>query len=170
VDIAIRAFALLASDYPDLGYVVAGVGEIRPSLESLARSLGVGDRVRFLGDVSEADLPFLLNVPTVYLGVAREMFDKVEGFGIAMVEASASGVPVVGGMAGGIPDAVRDGETGLLVDSEDPAAVAAGVRRILDDAPLHDRLAEGGRAAVLSYYNWTRTTRDMRSIATEFSS
>ncbi|MNC99939.1 D-inositol-3-phosphate glycosyltransferase [compost metagenome] len=78
-------------------------------------------------------------------------------------------MPVVGGTAGGIPDAVRDGETGLLVNAEDPAAVAAAVRRILDDAPLHARLAEGGRAAVLSYYNWTRTTHDMRGIAAEFS-
>ncbi len=168
VDTAIRAFALLASDYPDLGYAVAGEGEIRPSLEALARALGVGDRVRFLGGVPEPDLPFLLNVPTVYLGVAREMFDKVEGFGIAIVEASASGVPVVGGTAGGIPDAVRDGETGLLADGEDPAAGAAAVRRILDDELLHARLAAGGRAAVVTYYNWPRVTRDMRNIAAEF--
>ena len=168
VDIGIRAFALLAPDYPDLGYAVAGEGEIRPSLEALARSLGVGDRVRFLGGVPDRDLPFLLNVPTVYLGVAREMSDKVEGFGIAIVEASASGVPVVGGRAGGIPDAVREGETGLLADCEDPAAVAAAVRSILDDALLHARLAAGGRAAVLSYYNWPRVTRDMRGIAAEF--
>ncbi len=168
VDVAIRAFALIASDYPDLGYAVAGVGEIRPSLEALARSLGVGDRVRFLGAVSDLDLPFLHNVPVAYLGVAREMSDKVEGFGIAMVEASASGVPVVGGAAGGIAEAVRDGETGLLADSEDPAAVAAAVRRILDDAPLHARLGAGGRAAVESFYNWARVTRDMRDIAAEF--
>jgi phosphatidylinositol alpha-1,6-mannosyltransferase len=107
-------------------------------------------------------------VPIIYLGVAREMPDKVEGFGIAMVEASASGVPVVGGFAGGIPDAVREGETGLLADSEDPAAVAAAVRRILDEADLHARLAAGGRAAALSFYNWPRVTRDMRGIAAEF--
>jgi phosphatidylinositol alpha-1,6-mannosyltransferase len=85
-----------------------------------------------------------------------------------MVEASSCGVPVVGGTAGGIPDAVRDGETGLLADGEDPSAVAAAVRRILDDGSLHARLAAGGRAAVLSYYNWARVTRDMRGIATEF--
>ena len=168
VDVAIRAMTLLANDYPDLGYIVAGEGEIRPSLETLANSLGVGDRVRFLGGIPEIELPFLFNVPTIYLGVAREMPDKVEGFGIAMVEASASGVPVVGGFAGGIPDAVREGETGLLADSEDPAAVAAAVRRILGDAELHARLAAGGRAAALSFYNWPRVTRDMRGIAAEF--
>lgn len=168
IDSAIRAFALLAREYPDLGYAVAGVGEIRPSLEALARSLGVGDRVRFLGNVAELDLPFLLNVPMIYLGVARQMSDKVEGFGIAMVEASASGVPVVGGTAGGIPDAVREGETGLLADGEDPAAVAAAVRRMLDDEGLRARLGAGGRTAVVTFYNWTRVTRDMRGIAAEF--
>lgn len=167
VDTAIRALALLASDYPDLGYAVAGEGEIRPSLEALARSLGVGHRVRFLGGVPEPDLPCLLNVPTVYLGVAREMFDKVEGFGIAIVEASASGVPVVGGTAGGIPDAVRDGETGLLTDPEDPAAIAQAVARLLDNEDLRARLGAGGRVAVETYYNWPRVTRDLRAIAAE---
>lgn len=169
VDCAIRAFSLLAAEYPDLGYAVAGVGEARAPLEALARSLGVADRVLFLDGVSDSDLPALLNVPAVYLGVSRELFDKVEGFGIAMVEASASGVPVVGGASGGIPDAVRDGETGLLADAEDPGAVAGAVRRMLDDEPFRARLGAGGRAAVETYYNWTRVTRDMREIAAEFA-
>ena len=168
VDNAIRAFALLAAEYPDLNYAVAGTGETRPSLEAIARDLGVGDRVRFLGAIPEADLPNLLNVAAIYIGVAREMFDKVEGFGIALVEASACGVPVVGGTAGGIPDAVRDGETGLLADGAEPAAVAAALRRMLEDEPLRARLGRGGRAAVESFYNWARVTRDMRDIASEY--
>jgi len=168
VDNAIRAFALIAAEYPDLGYAVAGTGETRPLLEAIARDLGIGDRVRFLGAIPEADLPNLLNVATVYIGVAREMIDKVEGFGIALVEASACGVPVVGGTAGGIPDAVRDGETGLLADGADPSAVAAALRRMLDDEPLRARLGAGGRAAVESFYNWARVTRDMRDIASEY--
>ena len=168
VDNAIRALSLVAGDYPDLGYAVAGVGEIRPGLEELARSLGVGERVRFLGEVPEDLLPALLNVATIYLGPARQMHDKVEGFGIAIVEASACGVPVVGGNSGGIPDAVRDGETGLLANGESPEALAAAVRRLLDDDSLRARLGAGGRAAVESYYNWDRVTADMRGIAAEF--
>jgi phosphatidylinositol alpha-1,6-mannosyltransferase len=168
VDNGIRAFALLAADYPDLGYAVAGEGEIRPSLEALARSLGVGERVRFLGGVPDDCLPRLLNAATIYLGLSREMHDKVEGFGIALVEASACGVPVVGGASGGIPDAVRDGETGLLTDPESPPAIAATLRRLLEDEVLRARLGAGGRAAVESHYNWERVTADMRAIAAEF--
>jgi phosphatidylinositol alpha-1,6-mannosyltransferase len=165
VDNGIRAFALLSPDYPDLGYAVAGVGEIQPSLVALARSLGVGERVRFLGSVPDDCLPQLLNTATIYLGPSREMHDKVEGFGIALVEASACGVPVVGGASGGIPDAVRDGETGLLTDPESPPAIAATLRRLLDDEVLRARLGAGGRAAVESHYNWERVTADMRGIA-----
>lgn len=167
IDNVIRAVARLAPTYPDLRYAVGGEGEIRPSLEALARSLGVGNRVRFLGGVPDADLPALFNVATIYLGVSREMFDKVEGFGIALVEASASGVPVVGGTAGGIPDAVRDGETGLLTDPEDPAAIAQAIARLLDDENLRARLGAAGRVAVETYYNWPRVTRDLRAIAAE---
>ena len=165
IDHAIRALALLAREFPDLGYAVAGIGELRPSLEALACSLGVADRVRFLGGVSDDDLPALFNATTIYLGPSRHLHDKVEGFGIALVEASACGVAVVGGNAGGIPDAVRDGETGLLTDSESPEAIAASVRRLLDDDALRARLGAGGREAVESFYNWERVTADMRRIA-----
>ena len=168
VDQAIRAFALLAPDFPDLRYAVAGIGELQPSLETLARSLGVADMVRFLGGVTDDELPALFNVASIYIGPSRHMHDKVEGFGIALVEASACGVPVVGGNVGGIPDAVRDGETGLLVDSESPEAIAAAIRRLLQDDSLRARLGGGGRAAVESHYNWERVTADMRRIAGEF--
>jgi phosphatidylinositol alpha-1,6-mannosyltransferase len=167
IDTAIRAFASLASTYPDLRYAVAGEGEIRPSLEELARSLGVGDRVRFLGGVPDSLLPNLINCADVFVGVSREMYDKVEGFGISLVEASACGVPVVGGTGGGIPDAVRDGETGLLANGADPAAVAAAIERLLLDEALRASLGAGGRRAVETFYNWDRVTRDLRSIAAE---
>ena len=76
------------------------------------------DRVRFLTDVPDRDLPAIYNCAEVYLGVSRLMEQRVEGFGISIAEASACGVPVVAGRSGGIPEAVRDGETGLLVDAE----------------------------------------------------
>jgi phosphatidylinositol alpha-1,6-mannosyltransferase len=168
VDHAIRALALLAPDFPALRYAVVGVGELRPSLESLAAALGVADRVRFLSGVEDRDLPALYNAASIYLGPSRQMHDKVEGFGISLVEASGCGVPVVGGAVGGIPDAVRDGETGLLTDSESPEALAATIRRLLEDEGLRARLGAGGRAAVESHYNWERVTADMRRIAAEF--
>jgi phosphatidyl-myo-inositol dimannoside synthase len=91
----------------------------------------------------------------------------VEGFGIALSEASACGLPVIGGSGGGIPDAVRDGETGLLVDGARVECVLAAVRQLLGDRGLALRLGAGGRAAVESYYNWDRVAAEIIGIGRE---
>src|SRR5207247_1341128 len=84
--------------------------------------------VRVLGEVGDRDLPALYNLATVYVGASRRAERiGVEGFGLALVEASACGLPVVAGNSGGVPDAVRDGETGFLVPAEDPAAFADAI-------------------------------------------
>jgi phosphatidyl-myo-inositol dimannoside synthase len=91
----------------------------------------------------------------------------VEGFGISLVEASACGLPVVAGNSGGIPDAVREGETGFLVPPEDPAALAEAICRLLADPHLARRIGATGRRAVETYYNWDRVVRDLRAIESE---
>ena len=93
----------------------------------------------------------------------------VEGFGISCVEASACGLPVIGSRSGGIPEAIREGETGLLVEPEDPAAVTAATVRVLADDALRRRLGAAGRAAVEGYYNWDRVTADLVRIDREFN-
>ena len=167
IDTALQALALLRSRYPDLRYAVVGSGEEQEALAAEARDLGVADRVRFLTDVPDRDLPALYNTAEVYLGVSRLMEQRVEGFGISLAEASACGVPVVAGRSGGIPAAVRDGETGLLVDAERPEAVAEALAGLLNDAGLRARLGAAGRRAVESHYNWDRVTRDLVRIGRE---
>lgn len=169
VDTALRALAALGSRYPDLRYAVVGSGEELGALEAEARQLGVGDRARFLTDVPDRDLPALYNCAEVYLGVSRLMEQRVEGFGISLAEASACGVPVVAGRSGGIPEAVRDGETGFLVDAEEPEAVAAAIGRLLDDGELRARMGAEGRKAVETYYNWDRVAGDIARIGRELA-
>ena len=91
----------------------------------------------------------------------------VEGFGISLTEASACGVPVIGGSDGGIPDAVRDGETGLLVDASYPEPVLVAVRRLLGDRELARRMGAAGRRAVETYYNWDRVAADVIALGRE---
>src|SRR6266513_2572920 len=156
---------------PDVGYVVAGSGPAREHLETLAQKVGVADRVHFLGLLPDKDLPALYNLGSVYLGASRRVGRMdVEGFGISFVEASACGLPVVAGNSGGVPDAVRDGETGLLVPPEDPAALADAVCRVLGDRELAGRLGRNGRRAVETYFNWDRVVRDLRAIEAEAAS
>jgi len=167
IDIALQALARLTGRYPALRYAVVGAGEEQAALAAEARELGVADRVRFLTDVPDRDLPALYNCSELYLGVSRMMEQRVEGFGISLAEASACGVPVIAGRSGGIPAAVRDGDTGLLVEAERPDAVAEAVARLLDDPALRARLGAAGRRAAEGHYNWDRVTADLRRIGHE---
>ena len=161
LDTGLRVLAQLRSSYPDLGYAVVGSGDELSNLQRLAHTLGLADHVRFLTDVPDRDLPGIYNAAEVYLGLSRTMQQSVEGFGISLLEAGACGLPVVAGREGGIPDAVRHGETGLLVDPQNLPEIARGLREVLDDKPLATRLGQGGRHAVETYYNWNRVAADI---------
>src|SRR5467141_496011 len=168
IDTVIQALPAILEREPDVGYVIAGRGPDRERLEKLAHKLGVADRVRFLGLVGDQDLPAVYNLGSVYLGMSRRVGRMdVEGFGISLVEASACGLPVVAGNSGGIPDAVRDGETGILVPPEDPAALADAVCRVLADRGFATQLGQNGRRAVETHFNWDRVVRDLRAIESE---
>jgi phosphatidyl-myo-inositol dimannoside synthase len=167
IDTALHTLAALGDQHPDLRYLVVGHGNRQRQLEGLARDLGVADRVRFLTNVPDSDLPALYNTAEIYLGLSRPTDLMVEGFGISLSEASASGIPVVAGSGGGIPDAVRDGETGLLVDAEGPEAAIGAVRLLLEDRALARRLGAEGRRAVETYYNWERVVTELAGIGHE---
>jgi len=167
IDTALQALGRLGREHPDLHYAVVGNGEEREALEQEARDLGLADRVRFLTEVPDRDLPALYNTAEIYLGVSRLMEQRVEGFGISLAEASACGIPVVAGRSGGIPEAVCDGETGILVDAERPDAVAEALRGLLADAALRRRLGAAGRRVVMERYNWDRVAADLARIGHE---
>jgi phosphatidyl-myo-inositol dimannoside synthase len=167
IDTVLHVLAALAGEHPTLRYAVVGTGPMQAQLEALAQRLGVATRVRFLTQVPDSDLPALYNNAEIYLGVSRPAELMMEGFGISLSEASACGIPVVGGSSGGIPDAVLENETGLLVDARTPAPVVEVVRRLLIDRALARRLGDGGRKAVESYFNWDRVTSDVQRLGVE---
>ena len=118
--------------------LVAGKGDDRPRLEDRAREMGLGDRVRFLGFVSEERKRELLRRAwcTVYPS-------PKEGWGITNIEAAACGTPVVASDSPGLRESVVDGESGLLVPHDDPEAWADAMARVLEDGELRRRLAAG---------------------------
>lgn len=171
VDTAIKAVARCRRDGLQVGYLVVGSGKKRAQLVRLARELGVADVVRFVGNVPDAELPAMYNAAAAYVGVSRRADgSRVEGFGVALAEASASGIPVIAGQSGGLAEAVQDGETGLVVDPDEPEAVAAAIQRLLNDQLLARRLGQGGRKAIETYYNWDRVIRDLRDVESQVSS
>lgn len=168
IDTVINALPAIRAAYSGARYAVAGVGIRQPHLERQIAQLGMGDAVRLLGFVPDDELPALYNAADVFVLDSRRFDLLVEGFGIAIVEASACGLPVVGGRSGGIPEAVRDGETGLLIEPDDPAAVAAAIKQLLGDPELRGRLGAAGRRAVERYYNWDRVAAELMAIDREF--
>ncbi len=165
VDTGLRAIAQLRRAGVEVGYLVVGSGRQRDAYRRLAAELGVADAVRFPGNVSDAELPALYNCGVAYLGLSRRAGrTAVEGFGLALAEASASGLPVIAARSGGLAEAVKEGETGFAVEPDDPAAAAAALQRVLSDQLLARRLGQGGRKAIETYYNWDRVIRDLREI------
>ena len=170
IDTMMKALPAVRAAHPAARYAIAGVGDRLPQLERLAQELGLGDAVRFLGPVTDEELPALYNAADLYVGASRRHDLLVEGFGISLVEASACGLAVVGGRSGGVPDAVREGETGVLVDPDDPRAVAAGVNELLANPERRKQLGAAGRRAVESYYNWDRVVKDLIRIDAAYRS
>jgi glycosyltransferase involved in cell wall biosynthesis len=148
VHLCIEAFAKVARK--DAVLEIAGAGDYRPALETLARSLDLGNRVRFLGRISEAEKLSLLRRSWALLFASPK-----EGWGITNLEAAACATPVVASNSPGIRESVRDGETGYLVPHGDTTAMAAAMTRLAENASLVEKL--GAQARVFSTgFTWER--------------
>ncbi len=165
IDTAIAAMAVLAPMHPDIRYLVVGRGHDADRLRALAQEAQVSDRVHILHDVTDDELPAAYATGDIYLGLSREAGKEVEGFGIALIEAAAAGLPVIAGKSGGIADAVEDGRTGILVPANDPAAASAVIERLLGDPGLARTMGDAGRARVLAGFTWARVVADLHAIA-----
>jgi len=155
VDVALRAVAELAGDYPDLAYAVAGGGDDLPRLQGLAHELGLSDHVHFLGRVDEDRKAALLAAADLFVMPTRQVGESVEGFGIIYLEAAWHGTPAIAGREGGGGEAVRDGTTGLVVDGEDARAVGSAVRRLIDNPAERAAMGEAAAARVRAEGLWT---------------
>jgi phosphatidylinositol alpha-1,6-mannosyltransferase len=148
----IHALALLRNDLPDVEWVVIGDGSLRPEYEDLARRLGLESNVYFLGSVSDSERDAWLDRAHVFAMPSRLPPEGGgEGFGIAYLEAGGHELPVVCGRVGGALDAVVDGESGLLVDADDPRAVASALRSLLLNPKRADELGRAGAERARSF-------------------
>jgi len=146
---------------PRLRAEVYGAGPTAHGLAELAGQLGVADRVVFHGHVDEDGMPEVYPHLDVLAVPSVPMAGWVEQFGRVVVEAQASGVPVVASASGALPDVV--GDSGLLVPPGDPAALGAALVRLLDEPGLWSRLAEAG-ARGAGRYSWERVAADQQAL------
>ncbi len=153
-DQVIRAIPELVRGGIDARYVLIGIGEDHDYLSSLARELGVAERVRLLGPVSPEDLPRWYNACDVFIMANREINGDTEGFGMVFLEAAACRKPAIAGDAGGTGAAVLEGETGFRVDGTNVAAISSALSNLLNDRELAERLARAGHARALAEFSW----------------
>ena len=140
----------LATDVADrLQLVVIGDGPARGELERLVDVRRLRDVVTFRGAIPHADVPAALRTFDVFAALSRR-----ESFGVAVLEASACGLPVVVSDAGGLPEVVCEGVTGLVVPAGDSTAASAAIRELILDEPRRRQLGAAGRALVESTFSW----------------
>jgi phosphatidylinositol alpha-1,6-mannosyltransferase len=163
-DLAIAAVAALKAEFPRLVYAIVGEGAERSRLESLAHDLGVADRVRFVGEVPAGDLPEYFAACDLFVLPNRVHETDIEGFGIVFLEAAATGRPVIGGNSGGVPEAVGDDRTGVLVGGTDVHELAAAIRKLAVDPRLRERLGQAARERVLRSFTWDATAAGIRAV------
>ncbi len=163
-DLVINALAALARTCPRLKYVIVGDGEERERLEQLATAQGVADRVVFAGQVADDVLPEYYAASDVFLMPNREEQGDIEGFGIVFLEAAASGRPVIGGLTGGVREAVEQNVTGVLVGGADVLELAEAIRRFARSASLRDQMGRAGRDRAVERFTWQRAAAEVAVI------
>jgi len=156
----VKALPKVIEQVPEVVYLIAGSGPAAEELRALVRDMELGESVRFLGIVDEDKLVDLYAMCDVFVLPSMQTTDtesgslRMEGFGIAFLEAAASGRPVVAGRSGGSVEAVVDGVTGILVDGEDPGQVGDAILRLLLDEQLAERLGRNGRGRIEREFSW----------------
>lgn len=156
IDEVLQVFPELLSRNPDLIYLIAGSGDDQPRLQAKAEALGVAERVRFVGYVTEGDKADVLRLADVFV-----MPGRGEGFGIVYLEAMACGVPVIGSRLDGSQDALADGQLGTLVDPDQPEQLVVAIREALS---LPRQILPG-----LSRFAWPSFQRRVQDAVGSFS-
>lgn len=168
-DALIQALPLVRRTVPDAALLLVGSGKYRAELQRLADGLEVGEHVVFTGGVAHADLPAHYAAGDVFAMPCRTRRGgmDVEGLGIVYLEASATGLPVVAGNSGGAPDAVREGETGFVVDGRNVRGLAEPLVTLLRDDALRAELGAAGRAWIERAWRWEIMAERLRGLLDE---
>ncbi|MCA1060805.1 glycosyltransferase [Rossellomorea aquimaris] len=167
VDYLLRGYKLFLDklgevDKSEINLSLAGEGVYMEEYKKLAISLGIDTSVQFLGQIHHGDIPeFITSMDVMVIS------SLIESFGVSAVEAQACGVPVVATNVGGLPDVVIDDQTGYIVPSKNPEAIAEKLFHLYSDASRRKRLGENGRKHVITHYDWQENSKRMSDLYNE---
>ncbi len=145
----IDAMVMVRDEIPDAELMIIGDGPLKESLKFKVESLKLENNVKFLGEISYDSIPEHLAEASIFVRPSLS-----EGLGTAFLEAMAAGLPVIGTPVGGIPDFLKDGETGLFCRVADSKDLAEKIVKILKDGQLRERIITNAKALVAEKYDW----------------
>jgi colanic acid/amylovoran biosynthesis glycosyltransferase len=162
----LAAFVTAAKDHPRLRLTMVGDGPLADDVARVAAASGLGDRIELLGAQPHATVKALLAGADVFVqhSVVSPVDGDEEGLPVAVLEAMAAGAPVVSTRHAGIPEAVVDGVTGLLVDEGDVQGMAQAIADLAADAGCRRELGRRGHARALERFSWSRERDDLRRL------
>lgn len=157
VNFLIEALPRVLAEYPATKLVLVGNGPERASLIKLSSDLGVAEAVIFEDYIPHEELPDRFHQADIFI-LPSIVDDQgcTEGLGVVLLEAMAAGVPVIGNRVGGIPDIIKDGETGLLARPKDPGDLAEKIICLLREKDLRERLVKNGLDYVRENFSWDK--------------
>jgi len=158
----VEAAKKIVKHQPETKFLIAGVGPLKNYLINIIQDAKLTTNFMFMGRVNEKILPALYNCADVFVLPSIQ-----EGQGIVLLEAQASGIPVVGFDIGGVKEAVRNGETGLLVKAEESEALADSLIKLLDERDLRQRMGVNGRKFVVDNFTWDICAQKMLTVYRE---
>jgi len=160
-DMVIRAMPEVLKEVPETRYVIAGTGDYHNRLVQLVHEHNLHDNVIFSGHVPDDRIIEYYDLSDVFVMPSRQEGHSVEGFGISFLEASARGKPAIGGNHGGVPEAIIDGQTGLVVNPHSPKEIAEAIIKLLSDKEYAEELGQRGRQRCFASLGWENITRKM---------
>ena len=155
VDYLIKAFAQVLEKRSDVRLLILGSGPRKSILEDLSKELNIQQKVEFHDAVCQEELVLYYSRSDVFVlpSIVSDS-GETEGLGVVLLEAMAGGLPVIGTRVGGIPDIIKDGETGLLAQPRNPGDLAHKIEMLLADKELRQRLGKGGHDFVKQGFSW----------------
>jgi phosphatidylinositol alpha-1,6-mannosyltransferase len=168
-DTLVEAMPKILQSYPDAHLLFVGVGPHLEYIHKRAVQLGVLANISFVGRVQYQELPRFISVGEIFAMPSRSRLAglEVEGLGIVYLEASACELPIVGGLSGGAPDALLEGETGFAVDGRNPDAVSNAVIRLLDNPELGKQMGKRGREWIVEEWEWRHWSERFNALVYE---
>lgn len=165
-DTLVEAMPKIIAQFPDAHLLFVGVGPHLEYIHKRAIQLDVLSHISFVGRVPYQEIPQFIALGEIFAMPSRSRLAglEVEGLGIVYLEASACGLPVVGGKSGGAPDALLEGETGFAVDGRNPDEVSEAILRLLHDPQLGLRMGKRGRQWIIENWEWNRWSSEFNKL------